>query len=72
MGIIPYITVPPTVLKKFATGKGNANKELMQEAFMLETGWDIKALLGQTEKQWNPSSDIIDAYYLVRYGIENG
>ena len=72
MGIIPFITVPPTVLKKFATGKGNANKELMQEAFVQETGWDIKGLLGQTEKQWNPSSDIIDAYYLVRYGKENG
>ena len=72
MGIIPFITVQPTVLKKFATGKGNANKELMQEAFVQETGWDIKGLLGQTEKQWNPSSDIIDAYYLVRYGKENG
>ena len=68
LGIIPWLTVPPTVLKKFATGKGNAKKEDMQEAFIKETGWDIKAALQQTEKQWNPSSDIIDAYFLVEYG----
>ena len=66
--IIPFITVPPTVLKKFATGKGNANKELMQEAYVAETGIDLRHYLGQTDKQWNPSSDIIDSYYLAEYG----
>ena len=66
--MIPFMTVPPTVLKKFATGKGNANKEKMQEAYVEETGRDLKKLLGQTEKQWNPSSDIIDSYYLAEYG----
>lgn len=66
--MIPFMTVPPTVLKKFATGKGNANKERMQEAYVEETGRDLKKLLGQTEKQWNPSSDIIDSYYLAEYG----
>ena len=66
--IIPFVTVPPTVLKKFATGKGNDNKEKMQEAYVEETGRDLKQLLGQTDKQWNPSSDIIDSYYLAEYG----
>lgn len=65
-----YDIVPPTVIKKFATGKGNANKELIQESFMKETGVDIKALLGQTPKQWNPSSDIIDSYYICKYGFQ--
>lgn len=60
--------VPPTVVKKFATGKGNANKEKLQEAFIEETGVDIKKMLDMTEKQWNPSSDIIDAYYICKYG----
>jgi crossover junction endodeoxyribonuclease RuvC len=60
--------VPPTVNKKFATGKGNANKELMQEKFIEETGFNLKDMLKMTDKQWNPSSDIIDAYYLCKYG----
>jgi hypothetical protein len=64
---IPFKTVPPTVLKKYATGKGNANKELMQERFIKDTGINLKQLLDMTDKQWNPSSDIIDSYYLVRY-----
>jgi Holliday junction resolvasome RuvABC endonuclease subunit len=65
---IKYATVPPTVIKKFATGKGNSNKEKMQEAFELENSIRLKDELKQTEKQWNPSSDIIDAYYICKYG----
>lgn len=63
------ITVPPTVIKKFATGKGNANKEKMQESFMSETGVNLKPILQLTDKQWNPSSDIIDSYYICKYGV---
>jgi Holliday junction resolvasome RuvABC endonuclease subunit len=66
-----FSVVPPTVIKKFATGKGNANKEKLQESFIEETGVNIKYILNMTEKQWNPSSDIIDAYYLCKYGVEN-
>ena len=66
-----FSVVPPTVIKKFATGKGNANKEKLQESFIEETGVNIKHILNMTEKQWNPSSDIIDAYYLCKYGVEN-
>jgi len=65
---INAITVPPTVIKKFATGKGNANKEAMQNSFITETGINIKQLLKLTDKQWNPSSDIIDSYYVCKYG----
>ena len=65
---IEYATVPPTVIKKFATGKGNANKEKMQEVFESEHPIRLKEELKQTEKQWNPSSDIIDAYYICKYG----
>lgn len=59
--------IAPTQIKKFATGKGNADKEVMQEAFIKDTGIDLKQILGQTEKQWNPSSDMIDAYYIGMY-----
>lgn len=67
----PYDVVPPTVIKKFATGKGNANKEKIQESFVNETGVNIKDLLHMTEKQWNPSSDIVDSYYICKYGVNN-
>ena len=66
---IPTTTIPPTVIKKFATGKGNANKEALQTQFITETGFDIKTQLQLTLKQWNPSSDIIDSYYICKYGV---
>lgn len=66
------ITVPPTVIKKFATGKGNANKELLNEFFEKETCLGLKNTLKLTSKQWNPSSDIIDSYFVCKYGANNG
>ncbi len=67
---VDFEAVPPTVIKKFATGKGNADKEKMQAAFVAENNLDIKFELGMTEKQWNPSSDIIDAYWICKYGYQ--
>jgi Holliday junction resolvasome RuvABC endonuclease subunit len=64
-----YNIVPPTVIKKFATGKGNANKQALQEYFEAETGYYIKKKLSMTDKQSNPSSDIIDSYYICKYGV---
>lgn len=63
--------IPPTQIKKFATGKGNAKKEDMQVAFFNETGYNPKNELQLTDKQWNPSSDIIDSYYICKYGYKN-
>lgn len=68
---IAFTTIPPTVIKKHATGKGNSNKEVLQDHFSQKTGLDIKALLGMTEKQWNPSSDIIDSYFICGCGYES-
>lgn len=61
--------IAPTVIKKFATGKGNADKQKMQDAFQSETNVDLKFELKMTEKQWNPSSDIIDAYWICKYAL---
>ena len=63
-----YNVVPPTVIKKFATQKGNANKQMLQDVFIEQTEYDIKRKLSMTEKQWNPSSDIIDSYFICKYG----
>lgn len=64
-------TVAPTVVKKFATGSGRAGKEEMEEAFLAETKLDLRSLLQLTDKQVNPISDIIDAYYIAKYSYQN-
>tara|TARA_B110000196_G_scaffold316155_1_gene327013 strand:- start:617 stop:1186 length:570 start_codon:yes stop_codon:yes gene_type:complete len=66
-----YTTIPPTVIKKFATGKGNANKELMYETFLTETNVDIKSRLSpKSTKIANPVSDIVDSYYICKTGFK--
>ena len=66
---IDFVKIPPTTIKKFATGKGNASKELLLNSFADETDVSIKFICNETEKQKNPSSDIIDSYYITKYGF---
>ena len=70
---IPFKPYPPTVIKKFATGKGNSNKELMYEAFVDEllTPIDLKELLTpKAKKVISPISDIVDSYFITKCGEE--
>ena len=67
---IPYHTVVPSVVKKGATGKGNADKDMMYEAFVKDTNIDLKKLF-ETEKVGNPLSDIADSYFIQKVGYEN-
>lgn len=67
---IPYTTVVPSVVKKGATGKGNADKEMMYEAFNKETKIDLKKVF-DTDKIGNPLSDIADSYFIQKVGYEN-
>ena len=67
---LPYATVVPSVVKKGATGKGNADKEMMYEAFVKETKLDLKKIF-DTEKVGNPISDIADSYFIQKVGYEN-
>ena len=60
------ITVP-SVIKKGATGKGNADKDKMYEAFLKETKIDLKKIF-DTDKTGNPVSDIVDSYYVAKIG----
>lgn len=75
-GILKYLlfkhnyifhTVPPTVIKKFATGKGNATKEKMYEAFLSDTMVDLHNILLPNAKLASPITDVVDAWYLARY-----
>jgi len=65
-----FFTVPPTVVKKFATGKGNATKEKMYEAFIAETQIDLHNIISPTTKLGSPTTDIVDAWYIARYMID--
>ena len=70
---VSFKSYPPTVIKKFATGKGNANKELMYDAFVGEllTPTNLKELLTpRAKKVINPISDIVDAYFIAKCGAE--
>ena len=65
-----YITIPPTVIKKHATGKGNANKELMYETFLSESHVDLQSQLSpKSTKISNPVSDIVDSFYICKTGF---
>jgi Holliday junction resolvasome RuvABC endonuclease subunit len=54
--------IAPTTLKKFATGKGNANKDKMYEAFIEKLGVHLPEV--------GCRSDVVDAYWLQLYNLE--
>ena len=64
----PLEVIPPTTIKQFATGKGNASKEAMYRDFVLETGVDLKTMITpRKSKVESPVSDIVDSYYICKY-----
>jgi len=66
---LSYQTVVPSVVKKGATGKGNADKDMMYEAFVRDTNIDLKKIF-DTEKVGNPISDIADSYFIQKVGYD--
>ena len=63
-----YTLLPPSVIKKFATDKGNANKDLMLDAFEKDTGTNLAQVFDTTSK--SPVSDVADAYFICKYTEE--
>ena len=66
-----FTSIPPTVIKKYATGKGNANKELMYDAFSKQCVAPVelqKTLRPKSNKLTNPTTDIVDSYWICKYG----
>jgi hypothetical protein len=72
---IKFVEVSPTALKtwvvegKRGDHKGHADKELMEKCFVIDTNiTNLREILGLTEKASSPIGDIIDAYFLCKFG----
>lgn len=58
--------IAPTVVKKIATGKGNAKKEPVVEAFHRDTGIDLMRVFTPNRKNvGSPVSDLADSFYVL-------
>lgn len=69
---VPVTIIQPTEVKKYATGKGNADKNAMYESWLNETGVDLKALLTpRRADSVSPVSDIVDSYYICKKMYES-
>lgn len=82
-GILKYLlwkadyrvcAVPPTVVKKFATGKGNADKPRMTAAFLKDYPeaqvWSstfFPRTRATASNAKSPLSDLADAYWIAKY-----
>ncbi len=63
-----FSTIAPSVIKKHATGKGNANKELMYACFHDQTGIDLISVYSAAGRRLDsPITDIVDSYYLTKW-----
>lgn len=62
------VTCAPSANKKFATTKGNADKQMMYDAFVADTGLDLVSTLGM-KALGSPAHDLADAYFLCKYGF---
>jgi hypothetical protein len=64
---IPLTIIAPKEIKKFASGKGNADKDLMYQSFVEETSIPLKFIITPDKKDISsPVSDIVDAYYICK------
>ena len=64
---IPITIIPPTEVKKYATGKGNADKQMMYDSFVQDTGMALKIAITPDKKEiTSPISDIVDSYFICK------
>ena len=62
---VPLTVIEPSKAKKLATGKGNADKQAMYEAFSEETKTNLLITFDQKSLS-NPVTDIVDSYYILK------
>lgn len=64
---LPITVVPPTTLKKYATGNGKAKKEDMFDSISNPD----QLTIGNTYKKTKGRYDVCDAYWLASWGTNN-
>jgi hypothetical protein len=69
---IDWNVISPRSIKKFATGNGNATKLDMYNSFIADTGVALAADYDKCNPQSSPISDIVDSYFICKYGYCNG
>ena len=68
---IPLILFSPSSIKKEFSGKGNADKNRMSEAFYEREGFYIHDLIQENDPRNSPCSDIVDSYAVVYKFLQN-
>jgi hypothetical protein len=64
---LPTTIIPPTEVKKYATGKGNADKQMMYDSFVQDTGAALRLTITPDKKEiTSPVSDIVDSYFICK------
>ena len=58
---------PPTQIKKFATGKGNADKTMMYTSYATATGVDTIHTILDKKCEDSPVSDFVDSYWICEF-----
>lgn len=61
-GHMRLIICPPQEIKKFASGMGNANKDILIESFLV---------LYPSFKIISKLDDLVDSYYMSKYALKN-
>jgi len=68
---IDVIPLAPSLVKKLASGKGNARKDQMYGAWIKAGGIDLMSFFDTKNLDSNPLSDIVDAYFVATAGRES-
>ena len=72
---IPFYSVAPTTIKKYATGMGNADKNMMYAAFLGEGNPALDEEIFPDRKPGpvkSPVTDIVDGYFIAKWGFHHG
>jgi hypothetical protein len=65
---LPVTVFTPSEVKKYASGKGNADKTMMYSSFVKETKIELKSIICPDKKDiGSPVSDIVDSYFICKF-----